>query len=135
MITSVAPAPLPRSTRPGKLFVLPILFCLIALTACHQAFGTGPHGGPSIGPAGAGVLSNIRVAPHPGFDRVVFDFTGNGVPDYNVAYVDGADLREELPDGGSFLVPVDGTYYLSLILGGNNLGSKPERTPHFSEIR
>src|SRR3954454_14621590 len=103
MITSVAPAPLPRSTRPGKLFVLPILFCHIALTACHQAFGTGPHGGPSIGPAGAGVLSNIRVAPHPELDRVVFDLTGIGLPDYNVVYVDGAVLMDELPDCGSFL--------------------------------
>jgi hypothetical protein len=32
------------------------------------------------------VLTSVRAASHPGFDRVVFEFQGGGLPGYRVAY-------------------------------------------------
>src|SRR4051812_20253824 len=75
----------PRWWRPRQLVLLAAVLPLLALTACHQEFGLGAHGGPAIG-SGQARATDVRTAIHPDFDRVVFDFAGP-VPAYFVEYV------------------------------------------------
>jgi hypothetical protein len=49
------------------------------------------------------LLIDVRAAPHPGFDRVVFEFE-NGVPGYRVGYAE----RPILADGSGDEVAVTG---------------------------
>ncbi len=58
-----APRPFPADTRPD----------------------TGPSGGP--GPTS---VSGVEVARHDGFDRIVFHFSGDGQPGWNVRYMQAA---------------------------------------------
>lgn len=39
-------------------------------------------------PQGIALLTDLRAARHEGFDRVVFDFTGDALPGYHVEYID-----------------------------------------------
>jgi hypothetical protein len=41
---------------------------------------------PDIAPA---LLREVRTARHPGFDRITFEFTGDRLPGYRVAYLAG----------------------------------------------
>lgn len=49
------------------------------------------------------MLSGVRAASHPGYDRVVFEFL-NGIPGYDVRYVD----RPIVADGSGEEVAVEG---------------------------
>ena len=53
------------------------------------------------------LLTDVRAAAQPGYDRVVFEFR-NGVPGYGVRYVE----RPILADGSGEVVPVSGTAVL-----------------------
>ena len=53
-------------------------------TAAAAAWPTGPRSGPATG---GGELVAIRTANHGSFDRVVFQFNGEGHPAYRVRYV------------------------------------------------
>ena len=63
-------------------------------------------------PVGAAVLSSIRVASHPGYDRVVFEFHGSP-PTHRAVYVDRVTR-----DGSGALVPLRGNAFLQLTLHG-----------------
>jgi len=56
-----------------------------------------------------GYLTAIRVAEHPAFDRVVFQFAG-GVPGYKVSYVAGVTK-----DGSGQPAPLPGQAYLHIV--------------------
>lgn len=120
-----------RWRRPRSLALLAAVLSVLALTACHQEFGTVPHGGPAVG-TGQPALTNVRPAIHPGFDRVVFDFRGS-VPAYLVQYVAADQLRNTRGN----VVPVNGTYFLQVRFDGTNTpaNAQPVRTPKFSEVR
>ncbi len=52
------------------------------------------------------LLQDVRAASHEGYDRIVFEFEGDGLPGYNVAYTtdaiacgSGMDRATELGDG------------------------------------
>jgi hypothetical protein len=47
------------------------------------------------GPSDRGIalLTDVRAARHPGFDRVVLEFSGSGLPGYHVEYVDSPVRR------------------------------------------
>lgn len=68
---------------------------------------------PSRG--GALTLRAVRVAPHEGYDRVVFEFGGDasGVPGYDVGYT-----RDPRQPGSGAQVPVRGTQALRVLLHG-----------------
>ncbi|AOW95047.1 hypothetical protein BFN03_15085 [Rhodococcus sp. WMMA185] len=51
--------------------------------------GTGPQSSPASTSADL-TLTDIRVGKHPGFDRVVYEFTGPGTPGWRARYVDSA---------------------------------------------
>ncbi|HSP38243.1 MAG TPA: hypothetical protein VLR26_10870 [Frankiaceae bacterium] len=103
---------------------------LLALTACHQQFGSVPHGGPAVG-SGHPIAVDIRTAAHPGFDRVVFDFNG-GVPAYFAEYVSANQLVG--PSGTP--VSVAGTYFLRVRFTGLTTAPAPLlRTPNLTEVK
>jgi hypothetical protein len=116
---------------PGGLLRWP---ALILLMAAFVAGGCGDDGtgeaptapaGPSpVGLAGTeavesgdfpgdgatALLTAVRVAPHDGFDRIVFEFDGSGPPAYRVGYID-PPARE---DGSGAPVDVAGEQLLEI---------------------
>jgi hypothetical protein len=66
-----------------------------------------PRSGPGSG--SEGFLTAIRTGAHPGFDRVVFEFSG-GVPGYHAEYV--AEVRG---DASGKVVPLAGQAFLHLV--------------------
>jgi hypothetical protein len=56
------------------------------------------------------VLTDVRVAGHPCFDRVVFEFRDPGEPGYDVGYVPGPIVM----DGSGDPVPVQGSAFLQI---------------------
>jgi hypothetical protein len=84
-------------------------------------------------------MTGIRSAAHPepGFDRIVFDFTGP-LPGYTVRYVD--EVRQ---DGSGRLVTVPGRRYLLIVFdpaqahddAGNALVTPPRRTLDYPMMR
>lgn len=65
-----------------------------------------PDLGGDLGPLGI-----VRVGHHDGYDRVVWEFTGSGRPNYKVTYVD-----EPLGDGSGDPVPVDGDAFVEVLV-------------------
>ena len=55
------------------------------------------------------LLTNVRAASHPGFDRVVFQFR-NGLPGYDVRYV----RKPVRQDGSGRIVPVAGAHVVQI---------------------
>jgi hypothetical protein len=59
------------------------------------------------------VLTDVRVAEHESFDRIVLEFKGTGTPGWSVHYVDEAVL-----EGSGERVPLDGDAVLDLSASG-----------------
>lgn len=55
------------------------------------------------------VLVDVRVAQHPGFDRLVLEFSGTGLPGWQAGYVEEATL-----DGSGEVVTLDGDAVMNL---------------------
>jgi hypothetical protein len=76
-----------------------------SVATATPAAGTSPsHAAPT-----EGYLTAIRVAQHPAYDRVVFQFAG-GVPRYTVSYVPGV-----AKDASGQPVPLPGQAYLRVV--------------------
>ena len=73
--------------------------------------GTDPVHSEEDSGAGTSLLTDVRVARHEGFDRVVFEFDG-AVPGYDVEYVQ-PPITE---DGSGDEVAVDGAAFLSVTM-------------------
>ncbi len=58
--------------------------------------------------SGISFLTDVTVGRHEGFDRVVFTFSGNGVPGYRVEYVDPPIIA----DGSGEEIDVNGDFFL-----------------------
>ena len=83
-----------------------VLAAAVLLAGCGSPDGGVPSGAPAPAPAqptvdwtagdtdrpaaaaGMTTLTAVRVASHDGHDRVVFEFPGNGLPGYHIAYID-----------------------------------------------
>lgn len=59
------------------------------------------------------VLTDVRVGEHDGFDRVVLEFTGTGVPGWSAGYVD-----EAVMDGSGEVVQLEGDTFLDVYVSG-----------------
>jgi hypothetical protein len=114
-----------------RVVVLIAVVCPVALaSACAVTTRPAPSGPPSSasvpatvaahGPVaqaaaavpkaqGEGYLTAIRVARHPAYDRVVFQFAG-GMPGYSVRYVTGVTA-----DPSARPVPLPGRAYLQVV--------------------
>jgi hypothetical protein len=79
-------------------------------TAAAAAWPTGPRSGPATG---GGELVAIRTANHGSFDRVVFQFNGEGHPAYRVRYV--PQVTEDPSDRP---VPLQGRAFLLVAFQG-----------------
>ena len=66
-------------------------------------------------PSGEGdlVFTDVRVAEHESFDRIVLEFTGTGIPGWTVSYVDEAVL-----DGSGEAVTLGGDAILDIYASG-----------------
>jgi hypothetical protein len=58
-------------------------------------------------------LSSIRTGPHDGYDRIVFQFGGNGIPSYDLTRQESATFTR---DASGQQVTLDGTAGLKLVL-------------------
>ncbi len=68
-------------------------------------------------PAGPGAkltVVDIRIGSHDGFDRVVYELGGDGVPGWRVGYVDRA-----VQDGSGHEIPVAGGAVLQVLIDGS----------------
>ena len=108
--SSPAPAPTtPAPTAPSSSS---------ATTASSEPTG-GPFGTSDVSSPGipelraGGVGAAVRVGRHPGFDRVVYEFTGPEPPRFTVGYVDSA-----IADPSGEPVPVSGDAILQVLAFG-----------------
>lgn len=113
----------------------------LLLTACTSGSGamtdssptSAPTSAPTDGPTTSGesfpedtplqlaensgewdlVLTDVRVRDHDGFDRIVLEFTGTGVPGWSVGWVDTARL-----DGSGEAVALGGDAVLDIYASG-----------------
>lgn len=93
--------------------------------------GPEPTDGPAFGPAGTAQSAEpsgdlllpvgLRVGDHEGFDRVVVELAGEGVPGWQVEYVD-----EAIEDGRGERVDVDGEAILSVHVSGTRYPDEGE---------
>jgi hypothetical protein len=67
-------------------------------------------GGYGVVARSPGRLTDVRVAAHDGFDRIVLEFDGAEVPGYKIAYVPPPVTA----DASGAVVPVEGTAFLQL---------------------
>lgn len=105
---TVAPSP---SASPGST----------ASAACPTLTGGSPIAGP--------LVAALRAAHNPGFDRLVFEFTGTVVPQYEIKVVS----TFAAPSG--LAIPVDGNAFFSVRAGGQahtNAGQRsyPQADPY-----
>ncbi len=95
---------------------------------------TSPGGTPSLAcapltggsPLGASRLVAMRAAHNPGFDRLVFEFSGPSVPEYRI------ELASSFTAPSGQAVRVDGNAFFSVRLGGqahNDNGQKSYPQP------
>ena len=88
--------------------------------------------------AGAAVLRDVRIAEHPGFDRIVLDFGGDSVPGYRIGYID----RPVRQCGSGDVVPLAGDGWLSITVQPANAHTEAgeptvrerERTPRLPAV-
>ncbi|WP_152190872.1 AMIN-like domain-containing (lipo)protein [Georgenia satyanarayanai] len=90
-----------------------------------------PTDAPAFGPAGTAQSAEpsgdlllpvgLRVGDHEGFDRVVVELAGEGVPGWQVEYVD-----EAIEDGRGERVDVDGEAILSVSVSGTRYPDEGE---------
>lgn len=78
-------------------------------TTLPPGFGTGTASGAATATSTA-LLVRLSVARNPGFDRIVFEFQGTGLPGYEVKYVQ-PPLRQ---DASGNIVQVAGTAFLNI---------------------
>ena len=77
------------------------------------------------------VLTDVRVGKHDGFDRVVFEFTGNGSPGWFIDYTDspaqqGSGNPISYQGATALDVSIDGTAYpFQLEMEDPNIGTVP----------
>jgi hypothetical protein len=70
-----------------------------------------------ISPAGDGAkltVTDIRTGRHEGFDRVVYELGGEGMPGWRVGYVDSA-----VQDGSGNEIPVAGSAVIQVLIDGS----------------
>lgn len=91
-----------------------------------QMLGTAASGSTTLNQSTIAelVVSDIRVAHHEGFDRVVFEFTGNGAPGYYIGFVD-----EPRQQASGHPVEVGGEAYLEVNIEGTPMGMGDPNSP------
>lgn len=81
----------------------------LAAAAVMVPAGLTAAAGPAV--AATPVLVEVRAAQHPGYDRVVFEFTGRGPSSYSVGYV-----TTLVADASGRTVPVHGRAILQVVM-------------------
>jgi hypothetical protein len=97
-------------------------------TSGDCAFGGGTAPVELAGQAEVMVLQEVRVAGHPCYDRIVFEFRDPGDPGSRVAYVDGPIVM----DGSGDPVAVQGSTFLEIRMPGASGFDFETSTPHYT---
>lgn len=92
----------------------------------------------STGPE-APILVDVRIAAHEGFDRIVFEFDSDGLPQWHVDYIDAPVIQ----CGSGHETPVAGSAWLQVRFNGANAHTEAgegtsgpmRRTPALSSVR
>jgi len=74
---------------------------------------TDPKEGPAVGD-GVALLTDVRAARNAGFDRLVFEFAGDDLPQWRVQYAEGPFTE----DGSGNPVEVEGDFFLEVHMEG-----------------
>ena len=90
---------------------------------------------PSVAAASSSAaltVTDVRVAAHPGFDRVVFEMGGNGMPGWTVGYVSQA-----VQASSGMLLEIEGRATLWVSISGSGYPSATGSTPftHSTPVR
>lgn len=89
----------------------------LAATPAHSAIPSAyapPEGAPEL------TLEDVRVGSHETYDRVVFEFSGTGLPGYRVQYTE-----EALQQASGHALAVTGNDILEVLVEGTPMGSLP----------
>jgi hypothetical protein len=74
-------------------------------------------------------VTDIRTGQHDGFDRVVYELAGEGIPGWRVGYVDSA-----IQDGSGNEIPVAGGAVIQVLIDGSaypfDIGVEPYSGPN-----
>ncbi|HET8819054.1 MAG TPA: hypothetical protein VFM73_05875 [Xanthomonadaceae bacterium] len=113
-------------------FIVASILAALGIVACRPApgdrlppaeanalpgFTTGASGAAvaSTG-SNAPILRDVRIARHEGFDRIVFEFDSDGLPQWHVDYVDAPLIQ----CGSGHPTPVEGSAWLQVRFNGAN---------------
>lgn len=100
-VQQAAPAAAPAAASPGGPFTLE------------------DKSGGSLGDAEL-VIQDVRVGSHDGYDRVVFEYAGTGLPGFRTQYTDGVYQQ-----GSGFPLEIAGNAYLQVVIYGTPMGLMP----------
>lgn len=92
----------------------------------------------STGPD-APILRDVRIAKHDGFDRIVFEFDSDGLPQWHVDYIDAPMIQ----CGSGHEMPVAGAAWLQVRFNGANAHTEAgegtsgpmRRSPDLASVR
>lgn len=83
---------------------------------------------PGVQPQAAAIVTGLRVAEHPGYDRVVLDLTGDGPVGWEAFYTDSV-----VGQGKGDPLPLEGSVYLNLDVTGVSIPvSDAERAAYYT---
>lgn len=105
--TTAAPTTAAPTTAPPSATVAPPPSATpgsTASTSCPTLTGGSPIAGP--------LVAALRAAHNPGFDRLVFEFTGTVVPQYEIK------VASTFTAPSGLAIPVDGNAFFSVRAGG-----------------
>ena len=111
---------------------LALVVSAVFATAVTPPFTVFAKAGPAR-TSGTAVLEHVRVARHPGFDRVVFEFRGE-TPAWRAAYV-----PRVVEDPSGRIATIAGRAFLSVVFHGTRVdrastGPRIVRTPRFPTL-
>ena len=96
-----------------------------AEVAAPPAFPATPTPSSAAPSAGAALtVTDIQVTSNDGFDRVVYEMSGNGLPGWTVGYV-----SHTVQDGSGLVLDVDGRGVLWVAISGSGYPSQTGATP------
>jgi len=98
----------PTTTTTSTSTTAPSTTSTFGATVDPSGFDTATKAGVASGDPGVG-LTDVRVGDHSTFARIVFDFEGEGIPEYVVGYTEGPGFTGS--GGGDPVFPA-GSFYL-----------------------
>lgn len=134
---AVVAAPVPGDPAvpvPGEDAISPSMGGALPAFATRESGAENASTGPE-----APVLRDVRIAAHEGFDRIVFEFDSDGLPQWHVDYIDPPVVQ----CGSGQAMPVAGAAWLQVRFNGANAHTEAgeatsgplRRSPDLASVR